>query len=132
MNTIEVLRSRPGYLGVVEAAEFIDIHRDTLCDWINAGKFKAYRVGNANKIDRLYLADWLEKRALPLVGALHSMRFSVENRTRDPLHRGQGGKQGAGLGINPKMSERRRRGTSLRPFPNTPRVTSKTGTPGSK
>jgi hypothetical protein len=38
MNTIEVLRSRPGYLGVVEAAEFIDIHRDTLCDWINAGK----------------------------------------------------------------------------------------------
>jgi hypothetical protein len=24
------------------------------------GRFKAYRVGNANKIDRLYLADWLE------------------------------------------------------------------------
>lgn len=61
MNTIEVLRSRPGYLGVVEAAEY---NRDTLCDWINAGKFKAYRVGNANKIDRLYLADWLEKREM--------------------------------------------------------------------
>jgi excisionase family DNA binding protein len=67
MNTIEVLRSRPGYLGTVEAAEYIDINRDTLCDWIKAGKFKAYRVGNANKIDRSYLADWLEARELATV-----------------------------------------------------------------
>jgi excisionase family DNA binding protein len=67
MNTIEVLRSRPGYLGVVEAAEILDMSRDTLTDWINAGKFKAYRVGNANKIDRLYLAGWLEKRELAKV-----------------------------------------------------------------
>ena len=55
--------------------------------------------------------------------------FRKENRTRDPLQRGQGGKQGAGLGINPKMSERRRRGTTLRPFPNKPRVTSETVPP---
>jgi excisionase family DNA binding protein len=67
MNSKEVLRSRPGYLGVVEAAEILDMSRDTLCDWINAGKFKAYRVGNANKIDRLYLADWLEERELAKV-----------------------------------------------------------------
>jgi hypothetical protein len=39
------------------------------------------------------------------------------------------GKQGEGLGIDPKMSERRRRATSLRPFPNTPRVTSETVPP---
>jgi excisionase family DNA binding protein len=64
MNTIEFLRSRPGYLSVVEAAEYLSISRDTLCDWINAGTIKAYRLGNANKIDRLYLADWLEERAL--------------------------------------------------------------------
>jgi excisionase family DNA binding protein len=49
---------------VVEAAEILDMSRDTLTDWINAGKFPAYRVGNANKIDRLYLADWLEAREL--------------------------------------------------------------------
>jgi excisionase family DNA binding protein len=67
MNTIEVLRSRSGYLGVVEAAELLNMSRDTLCDWINAGKFKAYRVGNANKIDRLYLADWLEEREMAKV-----------------------------------------------------------------
>jgi excisionase family DNA binding protein len=67
MTTIEHLRSRPGYLGVVEAAECIGINRDTLCDWIKAGKFKAYRIGNANKIDRLYLADWLEARELATV-----------------------------------------------------------------
>jgi excisionase family DNA binding protein len=64
MNTIQFLRSRPGYLSVVEAAEYLSISRDTLCDWINAGTIKAYRLGNANKLDRLYLADWLEERAL--------------------------------------------------------------------
>jgi excisionase family DNA binding protein len=52
------------YLGVVEAGECIDINRDTLCGWINAGKFQAYRIGNANKIDRSYLADWLEEREM--------------------------------------------------------------------
>jgi hypothetical protein len=55
-------RSRPSESCVIWA-----INRDTLCDWINAGKFKAYRVGNANKIDRLYLADWLEARELATV-----------------------------------------------------------------
>jgi excisionase family DNA binding protein len=67
MSTIEGLRSRPGYIGVVEAAELLNISRDTLCDWINAGTIKAYRIGNANKIDRLYLADWLEARELATV-----------------------------------------------------------------
>ena len=61
MNTIEALRSRSGYLGVVEAAELLDIHRDTLCDWINAGKFKAYRVG---KPIRSTASTWLEKREM--------------------------------------------------------------------
>jgi hypothetical protein len=31
------------------------------------GTMKAYRIGNANMIDRAYLADWLEKRALTKV-----------------------------------------------------------------
>jgi hypothetical protein len=37
-----------------------------------------------------------------LVGALHSTRFSSENRTRDPLQRSQGGSKGKGWGINPR------------------------------
>ncbi len=47
------------------------------------------------------------------------------------LDRKSGGSGGicSSLRINPKMSERRRRGTSLRPFPNTPRVTSETVPP---
>jgi hypothetical protein len=35
--------------------------------WIIAGTMKASRIGNANMIDRLYLADWLEKRELATV-----------------------------------------------------------------
>jgi hypothetical protein len=34
---------------------------------IQAARFQAYRVGNANKIERLYQADWLEERALTKV-----------------------------------------------------------------
>ncbi len=38
--------------------------RYTLIDWINAGTVRASKIGNASKIDRSYLADWLEAREL--------------------------------------------------------------------
>ena len=43
---------------------YIDINRYTLIDWINAGKVRASKIGNRFKIDRSYLADWLEAREL--------------------------------------------------------------------
>jgi excisionase family DNA binding protein len=42
-------------------------HRYTLIDWINAGTLRASKIGNAFKIDRSYLADWLEARELATV-----------------------------------------------------------------
>jgi excisionase family DNA binding protein len=63
-SVIQELRSRPGYIGVREAAEYIDINRYTIIDWINAKKIRASMIGNAFKIDRAYLADWLEEREL--------------------------------------------------------------------
>jgi excisionase family DNA binding protein len=64
MTTIEELRSRPGCLGVLAASKLIGRSKKTLNKWINAGTFHAYRIGNANKIDRSYLAAWLEEREL--------------------------------------------------------------------
>jgi hypothetical protein len=86
-------------------------------------------VSNTNRglIENSFLISHLP--ALPTHRGMKRVCFFSENRTRDPLQRGQGGKQGEGLGINPKMSERRRRATSLRPFPNKPKVTSETVPP---
>ncbi len=67
MKAIEELRSRPGYIGVRETALYIDIHHDTLIDWINEKKIRASKIGNRFKIDRSYLADWLEARELTTV-----------------------------------------------------------------
>jgi excisionase family DNA binding protein len=67
MKAIQELRSRPGYIGVRQAALYIDINRYTLIDWINAGTIHASKIGNAFKIDRSYLADWLEARELATV-----------------------------------------------------------------
>jgi excisionase family DNA binding protein len=64
MNSIEELRSRPGLISALAASKLVGRSKKTLTKWINAGTFQVYRVGNANKIDRSYLADWLEKRAL--------------------------------------------------------------------
>jgi excisionase family DNA binding protein len=64
MKATEELRFRPGYIGVRKAAEYIDINRFTLIDWISAGTIRASKIGNAFKIDRSDLADWLEEREL--------------------------------------------------------------------
>jgi len=64
MKAIQELRSRPSYVGVRKAARYIDINRFTLIDWINAGRIRASKIGNAFKIDRSDLADWLEEREL--------------------------------------------------------------------
>lgn len=64
MTTIEELRSRPGYVGVLAASKLTCRSTKTLNKWIAAGTMKASRIGNANMIDRSYLADWLEAREL--------------------------------------------------------------------
>ena len=60
------LRSRPGNIGV-RAAEYIDVNRYTLIDWINDGRIRVRKIGKALKIDRSDLADWLEARELATV-----------------------------------------------------------------
>ena len=65
MSIIEELLTRPGYIGVLAASKLIGRSKQTITKWINAGTFQAYRIGNANKIDRSYLADWLEAHEWP-------------------------------------------------------------------
>jgi hypothetical protein len=67
MTAIEELRSRSGYIGVRAASKLTTRSTKTLNLWIAAGTMKAYRIGNANMIDRAYLADWLEARELATV-----------------------------------------------------------------
>jgi hypothetical protein len=67
MSTIEELRSRSGYIGVLAASKLVCRSTKTLNIWIVAGTMKASRIGNANMIDRSYLADWLEARELATV-----------------------------------------------------------------
>jgi hypothetical protein len=62
MTTIEELRSRQGYVGVLAVSKLTCRSTKTLNKWIAAGTMKAYRIGNANMIARFYLADWLEER----------------------------------------------------------------------
>jgi excisionase family DNA binding protein len=62
MTVIETLRNTTGYIGVKEAAAYLGVRKETLLDWIKAGSFPCYKIGNALKIDRAELADWLEAR----------------------------------------------------------------------
>jgi Helix-turn-helix domain len=62
MTAIEELRSRPGYIGVLAASKLVGRSKQTLAKWITHKTLKASRIGNADMIDRSYLADWLEKR----------------------------------------------------------------------
>jgi excisionase family DNA binding protein len=62
MTAIEELRSRPGYIGALAASKLVGRSKKTLIKWINAGTVRASKIGNAFKIDRSDLADWLEAR----------------------------------------------------------------------
>jgi excisionase family DNA binding protein len=64
MNTIEDLRKQKGLAGVPEVCQVLGVSRNTVFAWIKAGRLKAYRVGNAYRVDRVDLARWLEARQL--------------------------------------------------------------------
>jgi excisionase family DNA binding protein len=65
MNTIEDLRKQKGLAGVPEVCQVLGISRNTAFAWIKVGRLKAYRIGNSLKVDRVYLAEWVEARQLP-------------------------------------------------------------------
>ena len=64
MTTLQHLKTTPGYIGIREAADLIDVNRYTLLDWVRDGKFPATKIGNAIKIDRHDLAEWIEDRQI--------------------------------------------------------------------
>jgi len=62
MDLIEELRQRTSYLSSKEVMDLLDVTRNTLCEWVRAGRLAAFRVGNAYIYDPRILAEWLEKR----------------------------------------------------------------------
>ena len=64
MNTIEDLRKQKGLPGVPEVCRVLGVSRNTVFAWVKAGRLRAYRIGNALRVDRADLATWLEARQL--------------------------------------------------------------------
>jgi excisionase family DNA binding protein len=62
MTVIETLRKTTGYIGVKDAADYLGIRKETLLDWVKAGTIPVSQIGNALKMDRADLAEWLETR----------------------------------------------------------------------
>ena len=59
------------YLSVQRAAEFVDVHPDTIRAWITAGRLRGYRAGRERRVLRselrrfLELGDVVEQRRRP-------------------------------------------------------------------
>jgi excisionase family DNA binding protein len=64
MTTIEELKKVKGLAGIPEVCRVLGISRNTAFAWVKAGRLKAFKVGNAVKVDRVDLAAWLEARQL--------------------------------------------------------------------
>jgi excisionase family DNA binding protein len=63
MDLIEALRQRTSYMTTPETMALLRVRRNTLCEWVRAGKIKAIRRSNGYLFDPRYLAGWLEERA---------------------------------------------------------------------
>lgn len=40
----------------------LGVTRDTLCDWVRAGKIAAYKMSDGYKFEPVEVADWLSAR----------------------------------------------------------------------
>ena len=62
MDLIDELRQRKTYFSTIEAMILLRVTRNTLCEWVRAGRITAIRRGNGYLFDPEMLADWLDQR----------------------------------------------------------------------
>ena len=62
LSILEHLRQRQTLLSSSEVMPILGITRDTLCDWVRAGKLEAYKMSDGYKFEPLVVARWLEAR----------------------------------------------------------------------
>jgi excisionase family DNA binding protein len=62
MTLIEELGKRDSYLTTTEVMKLLKMRRNTLCEWIRAGRISAIRTGSGYRFDPYTLAVWLAER----------------------------------------------------------------------
>jgi excisionase family DNA binding protein len=62
MSLIEELRKRDTFLTTKEVMTLLNKRRNTICDWVRAGRLSAIRAGNEYLFDPRILAEWLAAR----------------------------------------------------------------------
>lgn len=63
MDLIQELRRRESFLTTKEVMELLQLRRNTVCDWANAGRIPAVRTASGYRFDPRVLADWLVARS---------------------------------------------------------------------
>ena len=63
MDLLGRFRQRSSFLTTKEVMELLQLRRNTLCQWVRAGRLPAIRSGNGYLYDPYLLADWLAVRA---------------------------------------------------------------------
>lgn len=58
----ERLCHRETLLTSKEVMAILGVTRDTLCDWVRAGKIAAYKMSDGYKFEPVEVADWLDAR----------------------------------------------------------------------
>ena len=59
----ERLYQRETLLSSKEVMAMFGVTRDTLCDWVRAGKIPAYKMSDGYKFEPVAIADWLGARS---------------------------------------------------------------------
>jgi excisionase family DNA binding protein len=55
------MQPRSAFATVEQAAEYLQVHRTTVIEWIKAGKFPASKLGRAYRIAVADLDDFIQK-----------------------------------------------------------------------
>ena len=63
MNLIDNLRQRKSFLTTKDVMELLQLRRNTVCDWVQAGRIPAVRTASGYRFDPSVLADWLVVRS---------------------------------------------------------------------
>ena len=63
MDLIEELRRTDSFLTTKDVMKLLQVGRNTLCEWVRAGRIPAIRSGNGYLYDPRLLADWLFERS---------------------------------------------------------------------
>lgn len=62
LSILERLYQRGTLLTTKEVMALLGVTRDTLCDWVRAGKIAAYKLPDGYKFEPMTVAAWLEAR----------------------------------------------------------------------